>query len=622
MHVLRNNAIEEVPDDFEPDFELEHPEDLYSAGINNIPLLGNVQVPRWFYGARFGTQAMAITGGEEPLVQNLSTREGKSFDELLGKQMGAVRANKSGEVVAVDQDTIVIRGDDGEEETHDLYWHMPMNQKSGIHSRALVKPGDRVEAGGMVAASNYVNDRGVPNMGRNALIAMVPYKGMSMDDAIPISESFAKRMTSQHYKTIVLEDQEGVKFGTNHFRSVFPTKFGKSALEHLDEDGVVKAGTILKSGDPIALMTKPKVLTSGGADIGRLGKSLRQARQDASQVWDDDHEAEVVDVRRTKKGRKITIRYEAPATVGDKIVLRQGNKGTVSAVIPDRQMPRTADGKVIDLLLNPLSLNSRANAATPYELKLGKIAKKLGKPIRIPAYLPKGQSMADFTDALLAKAGMQETEEIFDPQEGRVLDQPVSTGYGFVHKLHHVASSKASSRGVAGYTADEQPIKGKGEQAGAKRLSGLESAGLLSAGAYNVLREGSTLRGQKNDAYWQALRQGQETKRPGEPFVWKKFRHLLAGAGINVRDEGRGQMRLAPFTDRDLDAVSPVEIKKPDMINLADLSPITGGLFDPAIVAGGRWGRITLPEPMINPAFEDAARALLGVRKKDLEELS
>jgi len=620
MHIIKGNKIREVADSDEYDYALEQPESLQGTHINTIPVASAVQPVRWFYGARFVNQALAMKDGEAPLVQSLSKYKERSFDAAMGDKLGAVRSRKGGVVKSVDPHRMVIVDDDGNEEEHDLYNHMALNQKSGLHSRALKKVGDRVDPDQLVAVSNFLDDEGVPNMGKNALIALTPYRGQSMDDAVPVSESFAKRMTSEHYKTIYLDDDATTKFGLSHYRSQFPTRFKKEQFSNLDDDGIVRKGSIVKSGEPLALLTKPKA-ESGEAALGRLGKTFSQARTDAAKTWGEDQDAEVVDVRKTKRGRKITLRYEAPLKAGDKIVLRQGAKGTSSRIIPDDQMPRTADGKVIDVLLNPLSLPSRANAATFHEMRLGKIAKKIGKPISVPSFLPKGQTWDEFIEALEHKHGVEEAEQIFDPELDRFLEQPVSTGYGFIQKLHHVASSKESTRGVGSYDQNQMPSRNQGDKA--KYLSGLETNAMLAAGAYDLLRDSVTIRGQKSDEFWQALRTGRETPKAGEPFVWKKFRKILAGSGIQVVDKGKGKLRLAPFTDKDLEDREPVDIENAELVDLSkNFAPITGGLFDPAITTGSRWGRIRLPEPMVNPAFEDAVVALLGITKKELEELS
>lgn len=623
MHVVRRNRLEEVADDDpEVDFELTDATRQFGSHTNQIPLQSAVQPPRLFYGGRFINQALAVQNGEAPLVQNLDTsdKHGRSFDELAGEKLGAVRSRKGGRVLDVTPDFIRVQYDDGEKEDLDLYNNQSFNQKSGITSRALVQKGATFTPRQVLAASSYTDDSGTQNMGLNARIGLVPWKGFSMDDAVPISESFAKRLAAVQYKVVTLDRSDNLKHELNHFRSLFPTRFSKEQLGAVGSDGMVKPGTILQPGDPVILGTMPRTLSSVGANIGKLSKSLRQARRDASVTWDGSQPAEVIDARRTKNGTKVVLKYVKPTAEGDKIVLRQGAKATVSRVIPDDQMPRTADGQPLDVLLNPLSLVSRANPASQHEIRLGKVARAKGQPIKIPSFL-KGQSWNDFIAQQEAEAGVESKEQVFDPVANRYLTNPVTVGYGYIQKLHHTSEGKLSARGTGSYDQSEQPARGGGENAQAKRFSGLENYAALSSGAYALMREHTTLRGARNDQYWRDLRAGKPLPKPGVPFVWNKFRALLSGAGMNTREVGKGRYRLAPFTDKDLEDAQPVDIENGDIVNINTLEPINGGLFDPRIVTGNRWGRIKLPRPVINPAMEDSVRVLLGMTNNELQDV-
>jgi DNA-directed RNA polymerase beta subunit len=588
-----------------------------------IPLQSAVQSPRLFYGARFVNQALAIKDGEAPLVQNLDPedKEGRSFDEQAGERLGAVRARLGGKVLNVSDDAIRVRYENGETADLDIYNNFVFNQKSGISSRPLVKPGDAFTPGQLLAASSYTDDNGTQNMGLNARIGLVPWKGYSMDDAIPISESFAKRLSAIQYKTLKQDASDNFKGGLTHYRSLFPSRFAKEVLSNFTEDGIVKPGTLLQPGDPVILGTMPRTVSSAGANIGRLSKALSQSRRDASVTWDGDQPAEVVDARRTRNGMKVSLRYITPTKEGDKIVLRAGAKGTVSKIIPDDMMPRTEDGQPLDALLNPLSLVSRANPSSQHEIRLGKIAKQLGKPIKVPSFLPKGKDWNSYIDELERQHGVSSAERVFDPESNRFLDAPVTVGYAFVNKLHHTAHAKMSSRGSGSYDLNQQPARGGGDAAQAKRFSGLENFATLSSGAYAVMRENSTLRGQLNDDYWRSLRSGKPLPKVGAPFVWNKFRALLSGAGIATRDIGGGRYRLSPMTDDDLDKEDPIDIENGEIVRATDLSPVPRGLFDPRIVTGEKWGRIKLPRPVINPAMEDAVRVMLGLTGKQLDDV-
>lgn len=622
VYALRDNKIQEIPDD-EVDVELISPNNFFSTHINLIPMHSAVQGPRLFYGARFYNQALPLKNPDAPLVQNLDATDdaGQSFDEKLGRIAGSVVADDDGEIVDLTPDFVKLRKPDGSIKSFDLYNNFPFNRKTAITHSPLIKKGDIVKKGQLLAKSNYTSDTGALALGANARVGLVPFKGYSMDDAIVISQAFAQKLTSDHSYTIDQDFDNDIKGGLNHYISLFPTQYAKEQLKNFDKNGVIKPGTVVKPGDPLILATRPRVFSSTTAQLGKLSKAMRQSRHDSSQVWDSEFPGEVTDVAKTKTGYKVIVRSQAPAQLGDKIVFRSGQKGVIANIIADERMPRTVEGQPLEVLLNPLGIPSRVNNNIIYELLLGKVAAKKGQAIKIPSFNKKGEKWYDFVDSMLKQEGLAETEQVFDPTINKVLENPITVGVGHVLKLHHTSSSKASARGQGGYDLDQQPLKGGSEAAQAKRLSGLEVHSLLSAGAYKTLKEGATLRGQKNDEYWRALRQGYKPKTPGAPFAWEKFQTLLTGAGLQARKIDGGKLRLGPFTDDDLDLKKPVEIQSGELVDLNSLEPIAGGLFDQTIVGSNKWGKIPLPFKVPNPSFEPAIRHLLGLTEKEMREI-
>jgi len=616
---LRDNKIQEV-DDNEVDVELLSSNNFFSTHINLIPMHSAVQGPRLFYGARFYNQALPLVNPDAPLVQNLDSqdKDGQSFDEKLGKIAGSVIADDDGEVVDLTSDFVKLRKADGSIKSFDLYNNFPFNRKTAITHKPLINKGDVVTKGQMLAKSNYTSDNGSLALGANARVGLVPFKGYSMDDAIVVSNSFAKRLTSDHSYTMEQDYDNDVKGGLNHYVSLFPTQFTKDQLKRFDPSGVVKPGTRVKQGDPLILATRPRVFSSTTAQLGKLSKAMRQSRHDSSQIWDSEFDGTVTDVAKTKTGYKVIVKSEAPAQMGDKIVFRSGQKGVIANILSDDHMPRTKDGNPLEVLLNPLGIPSRVNNGIIYELLLGKAAAKMGQPVKVPSFNKPGEKWYDFVAKTLQDNDLSETEEVFDPMSNRLLENPITVGVGHVLKLHHTSASKASARGQGGYDLDQQPLKGGSEAAQAKRLSGLEVHSLLSAGAYKTLKEGATLRGQKNDEYWRALRQGYQPKPPGAPFAWEKFQTLLTGAGLQARKVDGGKLRLGPFTDDDLDKRGAVDIKSGDLVDMNTMDPVPGGLFDQSVVGNNKWGKISLPFKVPNPAFEPAVRHLLGLTEKEL----
>lgn len=612
----------ELGDEQDVDYEMPSANGFFSTHANAIPLASAVQGPRIFYGARFFEQALPMVNNEAPLVRNLETTSGRSFDYVLGEAVGAKRSDMAGTVDKITPDEIVVKGADGSKKSYELFNMFPGNRKTLQHNTPTVQKGQPVKPGDLLAKSNFTDNEGRMALGVNARIGLVPYKGASMDDALVISQSFASRLVSDHAETVEQEKDETLTRGRNHYVALFPKKFKQEQLQNLDDEGVVKPGTILQPGDPIVLQTRPRTFSSESQNVGRLSRSQRFVRKDAAKVWDGEDPAEVVESARTRDGGiKVLLRYQSPTRPGDKLVLRAGNKQTVSRIIPDDQMPRTEDGRPLDALLNQLGLPSRENASSFYELLLGKIAEKRGQAYTLPSFLPKGQDWLSFVKGELAKHGVSPTERVYDPQDDRWLDNPITVGNAHVLKLHHMAAKKMSSRGQAGYSMDYQPLKGGGGAGGAQRLSGLEMNVLFSAGAHGVQKEAVLLRGEKRDDYWRQLRANRATPQLDKPFVWKKFMALLAGAGVHVKDLGKGRLRLAPMTDRRLDALGSVPIENDGIVDLNSFEPKPGGLFDPALVRDQKWGHVALPFPVVNPSYEETVRTLLGLTSKEYEDL-
>ena len=229
-------------------------------------------------------------------------------------------------------------------------------------------------------------------MGLNAKIAIVPYKGWSYEDGVVISEDFAKKLASEHMYSFSQDfqsaaDKKQTVTGKDHFASLFPKKFDTEKLKNINDDGVVKVGTIVKQGDPLILATKPRMVSSKDSELGRLSKYLGRTRTDASLKWEHEADGVVTDVVKTKNGWKVNVASIQPARPGDKVSIgRSGSKGTITKIIPQNLVPRTIDGKPVDVLFNPLGIPSRVNANLIYAMMLGKIAEKTSKTIKVPAF--------------------------------------------------------------------------------------------------------------------------------------------------------------------------------------------------------------------------------------------
>ena len=282
-------------------------------------------------------------------------------------------------------------------------------------------------------------------------------------------------------------------------------------------------------------------------------------------------------------------------------------------------MPHGADGKPMEILLNPLGVISRGNPAQIFEALLGKAARKRGgEPYKIPAF--QNESWIDYVRRELQQQGLKDTEDLTDPKTGRRIPG-VLTGERFIMKLHHTAEAKGAGRDIGSYTNEEQPAKGGPE--GAKRISNMELAALLSHGATDVIRDAHLVRGQRNDDYWKLFRLGMNPPSPRQPFIYSKFLSYLVGAGINIKKQGR-QMQLFALTDKDVDEMSAGAIQSADTVQGDKLKPAPGGLFDESLTGGHngrRWSHIELSEPVPNPVMEEPIRRLLGLTQHKFEDL-
>lgn len=303
---------------------------------------------------------------------------------------------------------------------------------------------------------------------------------------------------------------------------------------------------------------------------------------------------------------------------------RFGLKGTCSRVIPDDEMPRDpVTNRPYDVLLNPMTILSRVAPNQLMEIGLGKVASRTGKQVRLPQ-LPPPEGWAQFALDRMKEAGVPEKEDIFDPVSGRTISG-VMTGNMYVLPFHHLSEKKLSGRGSSGvaYSSDELPVKGGGEGAQAKRMSGMDNTALLCHGALDVLKDSQVIRGAKQEDYWKALKLGRPLPEPRIPFVYEKFVNLMKAGGINVMKRGSNNLDLLPMTDKDIDELSGGALEDGQMVD-KDMQPVKGGLFDTA-KAGGllgkKWTHIDLAEPLPNPVFEEPVRRLLGLSQKQFRDI-
>lgn len=623
LYAMRNGVPTNVPRE-EVDFMVPGFGNTVSAGINMTPMPTAVQTNRMFYSSKFWEQFLPQKQGEVPLVDSLMDDGKTTYGEYYGRKVGCLTAPFSGTVVKVNDNEVVVRGKDGETHTASLVQNLPFNRLSSITYTPQVKKGDVVEAGGILANSNFTDAKtGAMNIGRNLKVAVLPApKGVSsFEDAIVISESAAKKLATSRTYNFEQDTKEGVQVARNKYLAAFPQEYTKKQADTIDDNGVVKVGTELHRGDPMILAIGPKMLSGEDAQLGRLSSVLKNALTDKSQKWEHDWPGVVTDVVAGHNGVKVLVKSEPPVKVGDKLAPEHSLKGVVGGIIPDEKMPRdAATNEPYDMLMNPMGFLSRVAPAQIMLMNLAKVAKKTGKQIRIPQ-TPPPEGWLAWTEKQMADNGVKATADVFDPQTGRTIKN-VGDGYAYIKAFHHLAEKKFSARGVEGaYTQDEQPAKGGMD--GAKRMSGFDTSALLSHGATDVIKDAMTIRGSMNDEYWRRYRLGLPVKEPDVPFIYNKFINTLRAGGVNVVEEG-DISTLMPQTDADIDKMAQGRVIESSQMVDSDMNPVKGGLFDLGStggMGGNRWSMIMLPEPVPNPMMEEPVRRILGLSVKKMENI-
>ena len=289
---------------------------------------------------------------------------------------------------------------------------------------------------------------------------------------------------------------------------------------------------------------------------------------------------------------------------------RYGNKGVVSAVISDDQMPRDETGAPLDILQTSASVISRINPSQILEMAAAKVAKKTGEPIAVPQFA--GHDSVKWAKNLLKQHGVKDKETVYDPVQGKYI-KGINVGPMFIMKLMKTTATNYSARGVENYDTNQQPSKGG--EAGAKGIGRMAVAALIAHDARNILKENAVLKSQKNDEYWQRIRLGLPPLTPKTSFAYDRFGSMLTGMGVK-HDKSDNHITLSPLTDKDITSMSKGAVQNPLFLRAKDLKPETGGLFD-IVTTGGtngtKYTHIDLNEPVVNPIFEEPARRLLGM---------
>lgn len=612
------------------EYELPFAQRTQHAIGNLVPMMSAVKGQRAVMAARMMTQALPLVKPEAPLVQaGMPNEDDKSFEELYGEKMGAIRATEPGVVTEVTPDHLAVISQNGEKKTYELYNNMVFNRKTGLNQTPLVKPGDNFVPGQLLVKSDFTDDNGTTAIGLNARVAYLPFKGYNWEDAVVISKSFAERMSSIHYYKNKLQIDPTTITGKERFLSAKPGKFTREQLANFTDDGVIKPGTVVHTGDPLILAISKVEPTEAQLKAGK--KSMLK---DTSLTWEHHNDGIVTDVFASPKGMQVIVKSKTPMGVADKLSGRYGNKCVVGYVADDDELPSLPDGTKPEILYSPLAIVGRVNPAQVIEAWLGKCAVKRGKRYAV-------KDFADIHDYIqyakeeLEKNGLKSTEDLLDtsdPDHPKVIPH-VLCGNSFIMKLHHTVESKAQSRGIGSYSMDQQPAKGGSD--GAKRIGIMELNALLGHGATENVNDIRLVKGQQNYDYWRQYMAGYTPPTPNIPYVYDRFISYLKGSGINVVREGP-RVNIMAMTSSDIDNLcGDRELKgvKDPRTGLQTLSTVAwdnnmktvkDGLFDEAATGGhggNKWSFIRIDDKMPNPVMELPLRLMLGMTENEFRSV-
>lgn len=610
---------------------------VFAVETNLVPFMQNDSAGRTTMSARHMAQAISIVGREAPKVQ-VEAAPGVSFERLIGSGFLSHRSPVDGTVAAVRNKDIVVKGSDGKMHSVSIYDHYPTNDPKGmLHSESIVRVGDRVKAGQILADNNYTKN-GALALGTNLRVAYLA-NGSNHEDGIVISESAAQRLQSVHLNKPSMLIGENTTVGKSAFVSKRDV-YNARQLSAIGPDGVVTKGTKIHPGDPLVLaLTKDeKPLTAADPNLARkLGARLRDPYSNASLVWDHDYEGEVIDVARAGRTIVVHVKTTEPAQVGSKISTRHSAKGIVTQILPDKDMPHDDQKRPVHMLINPVSVPGRMNPGQILETAGGKIAEKTGQPYVVRNF----QGDVDYLKKVqgeLKAHGLKDTETLYDPKTGRKLGD-VTVGPHYVFQLEHQIDKKTHVRSggpnfkelgmpVIHYDGDTRIPRGGGHT-GAQSLGSLGVYAALAAGLHHNLSEMQTLKTDQDQAkeVWGALINGDRLPPPKVPFVYQKFEAMLKGLGVNLQKEGT-YIRMMPRSDAEIRALSSGALSKASTgmrVRLqGDVQPTKDGLFDwnkTGGPVGMKWAHIELVEPMPNPVFSKAIAHTLGIKETEIPDV-
>ncbi|NLD33887.1 MAG: DNA-directed RNA polymerase subunit beta [Clostridiales bacterium] len=536
------------------DFVDVSPKQLVSVATAMIPFLENDDANRALMGSNMQRQAVPLLTPEAPVI-------GTGMEHKAAHDSGVVLLSKhTGTVENVSADEITIRDGKGELYRYRLTKFARSNQSTCINQRPRVSVGDHVDAGDLLA-DGPSTDLGEIALGRNVLIGFMTWEGYNYEDAILISEKLVKedKYTSIHIEEYESEARE-TKLGPEEITRDIPN-VGEDALKDLDEFGVVRIGAEVRAGDILVGKVTPKGETELTAEERLLraifGEKAREVRDTSLKVPHGEGGI-VVDVKVFTRENKdelspgvnqmvrVYIAQKRKISVGDKMAGRHGNKGVVSRILPEEDMPFLPDGTPLDIVLNPMGVPSRMNLGQVLEVHLGMAARALGWHIATPVF--DGASEKDIEKCLLQAGYNADGKSIlYDGRTGDAFENKVTVGYMYFLKLHHLVDDKMHARSTGPYSlVTQQPLGGKA-QFGGQRFGEMEVWALEAYGAANTLQEILTVKSDdvvgRVKAY-EAIVKGKSIPTPGIPESFKVLIKELQALSLDIKVWGEDSQEI------------------------------------------------------------------------------
>ena len=610
------------------------PKMVVSVATACIPFLENDDNSRALMGSNMQKQAVPLMMTESPFV-------GTGMEYKAAYDSGVVViAKEAGICTKVAADEIIITRADGQKDVYRLLKFKRSNQGTCINQRPIISEGEQIEAG-QVIADGPATDGGEISLGKNALIGFMTWEGYNYEDAVLLNERLVRDdiYTSIHIEEYTLEARE-TKLGPEEITREIPN-VGDDALKDLTAEGIVKIGTEVRAGDILVGKVTPKGETELTAEERLLraifGEKAREVR-DTSLKVPHGESGIVVDVKVFSrengddqlppgviKVARIFIAQKRKISVGDKMAGRHGNKGVVSRILPPEDMPFLPNGQPLDIVLNPLGVPSRMNIGQVLEVHLGRAAKELGVKVMTPVFdganeqdileclkeaglcrdIKPGENFDgkevciqsfdedgkmhletiahddERFDALLAEGKLKIVDgktTLYDGRTGEPFDNPVTVGYMYYLKLHHLVDDKIHARSTGPYSlVTQQPLGGKA-QFGGQRFGEMEVWALEAYGAAYTLQEILTVKSDDVTGRvktYEAIVKGQNIPTPGIPESFKVLVKELQSLALNVR------VLDAEGNEVDLTSVED-ELETPNYVSDADIgeSVETDDMFD------------------------------------------